>query len=157
MSRQALSAAAVASLTSENTSEVWIVLLTIDHPSLAAPIRVANDNVDCQSNGFNYIGLPFSIELPGEDAEEPGIATLEIPNVDRDIVAAGRSIVGPATCSIQVVLGSSPDYVEVSFYGLSLREMDWDTSIVRGRMRFETIVTEPCTYTITPERFPGLF
>lgn len=152
-----LSPAAVASLTTENTEEVWLVTLTIRHDSLATPIRVVNNNEDVVSGGHTYIGLPFAIELPGEDAEEPGTASIQIPNVDREIVAAGRSIFGPAACDIRVVLASQPDTVEVEFVGLTLRDMEWDTSTVRGRLRFETIVTEPLTLTITPGRFPGLF
>lgn len=152
-----LSPAAVASLTAENTSEVWLVLLEIDHADLAAPIRVVNDNVNCTHNGDVYLGLPFAIELPGEDAEEPGMATVAIPNVDRSVVRAGREIAGPATATLTVVLASQPDTVEVSYPGLTLNDLQWDAGTVRGRLRFESIVTEPCTLIITPERFPGLF
>jgi Domain of unknown function (DUF1833) len=152
-----LSPAAIASLTAENTDEVWIVLLTIDHPSLAEPIRVANNNEDITSNGEDYIGLPFSIELPGEDADEPGTAAIQVPNVDREIVAAARGIQGRASATIEVVLASQPNVVEVGFYGLEMTEVEWDASTVRGRLRFEQIMTEPLSPIITPERFPGLF
>lgn len=157
MTGRVLSPAAVASLTTENTEEVWLVLLTIDHPTLASPIFLANNNEDVVSVGDRYIGLPFSIELPGEDAEEPGVALIQVPNVDREIVAAGRTISGPATCDIRVVLASQPDIIEVEFVGLILRDMEWDASMVRGRLRFESIVVEPLAETITPARFPGLF
>lgn len=157
MTVRTLSPAAIASLTTENTAEVWLVLLEINHPSMATPIRVVNDNQDCTSNGLLYQGLPFNIELPGENAEAPGFATISIPNVDREIVAAGREIVGPASCIITVVLASSPNTIEIQYPGLSMRELEWDAGTVRGRLRFESIVTEPCTLMITPERFPGLF
>lgn len=160
-----LSPAAVASLTAETTAEVWLVLLEIDHPDLAAPILVVNDNVDCTSTANSsppgtprvYIGLPFSIELPGESDDDSGIATVAIPNVDREIVNAGRTIVGPASCTITVVLASQPNTIEVSYPGMEMSDLQWDAGSVRGRLRFESIVTEPCSLIITPERFPGLF
>lgn len=152
-----LSPAAVASLTAENTDEVWVVLLTIDHPTLTDPIRVANNNEDVTSNDALYIGLPFSIELPGEDADEPGTASIQVPNVDREIVAAARGVTGRASATIEVVLASQPDLIEVGFYGLEMTEVEWDASTVRGRLRFEQIMTEPLSPIITPERFPGVF
>jgi hypothetical protein len=152
-----LSAAAIASLTAENTDEIWLVLLEITHPSMVTPIRVVNDNQDCTSNGVLYQGLPFDLDLPGDSAEAPGFASIAIPNVDRAIVAAGRELSGPASCTITVVLASQPNVIEIQYPGLTMRELKWDASTVRGRLIFESIVTEPCTLTITPERFPGLF
>ena len=165
MTFRTLSPAAVASLTTENTDEVWLVLLTITHPSLADPILIANNNEDVFSTAGpsagviedRFIGCPFSIELPGEDADEPGTSMISVPNVDREIVVAARSITGSADVVITVVLASSPNTIEVQFPGLSLSEVDWDAATVRGKLRFESIVTEPVTLTITPERFPGLF
>lgn len=164
MTYRTLSPAAVASLTAENTDEVWLVLLTITHPTLAKPILIANNNEDVFSTAYldagqpgRFIACPFSIELPGEDADEPGTSMISVPNVDREIVSAARSITGSADVVITVVLASSPNEIEVQFPGLSLSEVDWDAATVRGKLRFESIVTEPVTLTITPERFPGLF
>lgn len=163
MTARILSPAAVASLTTENTDEVWLVLMTIEHDSLDAPILIANNNEDVVSTAGpgpgadTFIGLPFDIELPGEDADDPGVATISVPNIDREIVGAVRSITTAASVTLTVVLASQPDVIEVQYEGMELREVNWDAATVRGKLRFESIVTEPCTLTITPERFPGLF
>jgi hypothetical protein len=56
-----------------------------------------------------------------------------------------------------VVLASSPNTIEVEFSGLTLREVFWDSQFITGQLRFESIIIEPITITITPARFPGLF
>lgn len=156
MSRS-LSTRAIASANAQTTDEVWLVLLTISHSTLATPIRVVNNNEDVVSRGNTYQWFPFDIELPGEDVDSPSRARLRIDNVDRTIVNTIRSITTPPTVTLEVILASAPDVVEVSFTGLSLREVDYDAQSVSGELVFESIFTEPVTLTMTPARFPGLF
>lgn len=154
---RSLSSTAIASANAQQTDEVWLVLLTIAHASLATPIRVVNNNESIVSRGQTYQWFPFEIELPGEDVDSPSRARLRIDNVDRTIVNTIRSISTPPTVTLEVVLASAPDVVEVSFSGLSLREVDYDAMSVTGELVFESIFTEPVTLTMTPARFPGLF
>jgi hypothetical protein len=56
-----------------------------------------------------------------------------------------------------VVLASAPDTVEISFSGMSLRSANYNATVVEGELHFESLFTEPITYTMTPSRFPGLF
>jgi hypothetical protein len=154
---RSLSSTAIASANAQQTDEVWLVLLTIAHPSLATPIRVVNNNESIVSRGQTYQWFPFEIELPGEDVDSPSRARLRIDNVDRTIVNTIRSISTPPTVTLEVVLASAPNVVEVSFSGLSLREVDYDAMSVTGELVFESIFTEPVTLTMTPARFPGLF
>lgn len=161
MTYRNLSPTAISAITAEDSDEVWLILLVIRHPSLAEPIRVVRNNEDIQSTADGslktYQAVLFRIELPGEDAEEPGSAVISLPNVDLSLMEAIRTIQGPAEVDIYVVLASQPNVVEMDFYGMVLRELDWDASRISGRLRFETIVTEPLSVTITPARFPGLF
>ncbi len=155
-----LSSSALGALVNDYTDEVFVVLLKLEHDDLAAPIRVANNNADIvrtETTSVTYIGVPFEIELPPEDADEPGAATISIPNVDRSVTAAVRAISTPVTATIMVVLASSPNTVEVEYTGLTMREVVYDAEMVTGILRFETLVIEPITFTITPARFPGLF
>lgn len=152
-----LSATAIASQNAENTSEIWLVLLTIDHDLLAQPIRLVNNNEAITSNGNQYIACAFDVDLPGEDAEGPISARLRVDNVDRVIVNTIRSINSPPQITLQVVLASDPDVVEVEYTGLILRSTDFDQFVVSGELRFEDIVVEPIAETITPQHFRGLF
>jgi hypothetical protein len=147
---RSLSPAALASANAQSTDEVWLVLLTIEHNEIDAPIRVVNNTEDIVSRGQTYIGFPFDFELPGEDADAPTKAR-------RRIVEAVRTISSPPLVTLEVILASAPDTVEFSFSGLTMREIDYDVSSVSGDLLFESIFAEPVTYTMTPSRFPGLF
>jgi hypothetical protein len=73
-----------------------VVLLGVTHADMAETIRVVNNVEDVVSGGGTYVGLPFSIELPGE-GELPGEAGIAIDNVDRRTVEAMRTIQTPSS------------------------------------------------------------
>jgi len=152
-----LSQAAVVSVNAQETGEAWLVLLEIDHADLAVPIRVVNDHKNITSNGAEFIGFPFEIELPGEDPDQPMKAQLRIDNVDRVIVETLREIASPPSVTAQVILADQPDTVEVEFEGMTLRSARYDANTVEGELMFEDVLNEPVTITMTPGRFPGMF
>lgn len=151
-----LSPAATAALHAQESGEVWLVLLTITNPGITT-IRVVNNTEDVVSRGNTYLAFPFEIDLPGQDADSPSTARLRIDNVDKRIVEAVRSITTPPVVTLEVVLASQLDTVEISFTNMTMRSVEYDADSVRGQLVFESIFTEPLTYTITPNRFPGLF
>lgn len=152
-----LSSAALASIHEQETDEVWLILVTIDHADLANPIRVVSNMEDITSNGETFVGLPFEIILPDENPDEPGEVMLRVDNVDKTIVETVRIIQSPPTVKVQVVLASQPDSIEAEIDGLTMRDVTWDVGVVEGRLRLDDLVVEPLSETITPARFPGLF
>jgi hypothetical protein len=154
---RSLTSTALASANAQQTDEVWLVLLTIQHNDLEQPIRVVNNTEQIVSRGQTYVGFPFDFELPGEDADSPSKARLRIDNVDRRIVEVVRRISSPPLVTLEVILASAPDTVEFVFSGLTMREIDYDVTSVSGDLLFESIFAEPVTYTMTPSRFPGLY
>ena len=92
-----LSNAAKSAVYNQETDEVFIVLLTIDHTSFTAPIRVASDPYEVlpiaglrgvESRGEEYLYLPFTVELPHQDDSGVARARISVDNVSREIVAA---------------------------------------------------------------------
>lgn len=152
-----LSQVAVESANAQQTGEVWLCLMTITHPSLPQPIRVVNNNEDITSRGNLFQNFPFEIELPGEDPDSPPRARLRIDSTDRTIVNAIRTISSPPVITLEVILASQPNTVEIAFDGLTLREVTYDVRSVSGELVFESIFTEPITTQMTPSRFPGMF
>lgn len=152
-----LTAAAIASGNAQQTGEVWLILVTISHASLASPIRVVNNNEDVTSRGLLYLAFPFQIILPGEDPDSITKAVLRFDNADRTAIAAVRGLDTAPTVALEVILASAPDVVEISFPGLTLRNATYDAFVIEGELYFESLVSEPVTYTMTPSRFPGLF
>lgn len=139
------------------TGEVYLVLLTISHPNLAQSIRVVNNNENVTSRGQEFIAFPFEIELPGEDSDQPPMARLRIDNVDRMIVSSIRDIATPPNVTIEVVLASQPNQIEISFEALIMRNVSYDAASVTGELVFEQIVVEPVALNMTPAKFPGIF
>ncbi len=156
MSRN-LSPAAIASGNDESTGEVWLVLLTISHPSISPPIRVVNNVEDIESRGNTFVGLPFQVELPGEDSDNAVLSTIRVDNVDRQIVGAIRSLSSPPTCDVEVILASSANTVEIGFYDMTMRTANYDSLYIDAQLTFESIFTEPISCDQTPARFPALF
>lgn len=152
-----LSPVALASAHAQETGEAWIVLMTVEHEAIETPIRVCTNNENVISNGETFLPLPFEIELPGEDPEQPARARVRIDNIDRIIVDTLRAISSPPTVTLQVVLASQPDVLEAEFSGLKLRDADYDAGTVSGTLEFEFILAEPVATSMTPGVLPGLF
>lgn len=142
----------------QQTDQVFLVLLEIDHDALGAPIRIVNNYENVTHNGNLYTALPFAVTLPQDSDENMPAATLTVDNVDRQIVEAVRSMTGPATATLTVVLASQPDVIEAGPYTMTLRDTAYDAMTVTGRLDVEDMLNEPYpAESFTPNNFPGLF
>jgi len=149
---------AEAELLKQETGEAFLVLLTIDHDDLTAPIRVVNNHENITSNGNEFIAFPFEIELPGAGGDSLPEVTLRIDNVDRQIVQAIRSISGPPTVTLEVIMASTPNTIEAGPYEFTLRDATYDALTVEGRLQFQDILNEPYPAdSFGPSGFQGLF
>lgn len=147
---------AVRALLGLEPDEVVIILLTIEHPEIET-IRVNNDNVNVISGGYTFISYPFNITLP-EDTEDPGAAQLQIANVDRSIIEAVEAMDTPATCTVQVVLASTPNVIEYEWSNLVLRKVSADDVAVTATIGHPVIDAESYPpMRITQRDFPGLY
>lgn len=156
MSRS-LSNKATTSIYMPSTDEVWLVLVSIAHASLAQTLYFVNNKTDVVSNGITYTAFPFAIELPGEDGDKPMLARLTIDAVDQQVINAVRSISSAPDVTIKVILASQPDTIEAMYTGLKLRNVEYDMHTIRGDLVFENILTEPVSISMTPPLFPGMF
>lgn len=154
-----LSTAAKQAMFAQETGEVFLILLTIDHPDFTQPIRVVNDGHSIPSRNNEYVAFPFNITLPDDLDESPPRAKLTIDNVSREIIQnirlAGQSEI---TVKIEIVRHSDPDTVEVSFPRMLLRNVQADVMTVSGDLEVEDLVREPFPSGVfDPAGFPGLF
>ena len=146
----------------QHTSEVWLTLLTIDHPSIDPPIRVVREvpaGQTISSNGNTFVGMPFEISLPHDDVASPPRTRMSVDNISREIVQAVREASGdqPAI-TLEIVLASSPDVVESGPYEMTLKEARYNDLVVEGEIAAEDVLNEPFPGdSFTPNLFPGLF
>lgn len=153
-----LSNATLAAIYAQETSAVWLYLLTLTHPSLGAPIRLCSNVTDITSRGNVYTAYPFQIAIPSEiDGELPRVELL-IDNVARLLVDELRTLATPLTATLELILASAPDTVEAGPWNCTLKKAEYDALTVRLDLGYEDILNEPVSYRrFTPTDFPGLF
>ena len=140
------------------TSEAFLILITIDHPDLSSPIRVTSDAKDTTSRSNLFVAFPFELTLPSDSENGPPRASLRIDNVDRQIVQAIRTISSAPSVLMEIVLGSDPDTVEAAFPGFQLNRANYDVLVVSGELTMEQFLTEPYPAAgFFPANFQGLF
>ena len=138
-------------------SDLYLVLLDIDHPDLAQTISVVNNTVNVISNGTSYIAFPFEIALPESPENSPPRAELTISNVGREISQAIRSVGSPPSVTIAVIRQATPDVIEALHVGMKLTGVSYDAQQVSGQLVREALVTEPYpAMTYSPAEFRGL-
>ncbi|HLO39704.1 MAG TPA: DUF1833 family protein [Phycisphaerales bacterium] len=148
-----------AALLAQETGECLIVLVTLDHDDMPAPIRVCSDGKDLISRGDRYIAFPFEISLPDELDDTVPRVSLRIDNVDQQVVTAVRTVQGsPIQCRLEVVAASDPSEVLMGPYDFSIRDVRWDAITVEGELVYKDLLTEPFPAPLmTPSRAPGIF
>lgn len=153
-----ISLSARQALFSSGTGEAFLVLLTLDHSSMTAPIRVTSDAVETISRGDSFIAFPFDLLIPDDTENASPRARLIIDNVDRAIVAAIRNITSAPSILIEIVQASNPDTVEASFPDFKLTNVNYDALTVSGDLTVEDFTAEPWPCAIfSPANFPGMF
>ncbi len=158
MSRN-VSEAAVRAMFSQQTDEVFLCRLKIDHADWDDPLLFINDRVNHTDSGLDeWIGFPFVISLPDDREDEIPLAQLSIDNVDRQIVEAIRGLTTPATMTLWIVLASDIDDVIAGPYEFSFNAAGWDSMTVSGSLEFEPILNMKWPqHTFNSITTPGLF
>lgn len=140
-------------------SERPVLLLRINSPDLAEPIRVVQDSQDLVSNGETFIAMPFIAFRPSQPESGQPVAKLAMDNVGRELVSWIDSANGGegATVDILEVRRSDPDTVEYSV-SLDLSNVSMNTFQVTGQLSFDDLLNRPAVlWKFTPDRAPGLY
>lgn len=163
------SAAARAAARAEHSDVAPIVLITIAHADLDAPIRLSTDPTERLSTeplryGTRHQGEVYwyalvTVPLPEQGQEAADTVTMVIDIVAPEMARLATLSTSPATVDLVQVMSDAPDIVEYAHLDLETRSASVDTgagtiSIEIGRMpRME----EPAqVHRMTAHRFPGL-
>lgn len=152
---------------SQETESVFIVLLTLSNDDLDEDIRIASDPYELlptanvrgvESDGLEYIFMPFEITLPRDDSTGTVSATLTIDNVEREVIAQARSVRTPINVKMQCVLSDDVDVVEIEYDYFQLSNVSYDSMTVSGELTLDYWGLEPFpSGRFIPSQFPGLF
>lgn len=158
-----LSAAMLAAILAQQTSEALYPFLEINHASFANPILATcnDEGADVVSGALTYAYYPFEMTIPGEHGDKLSQVTLRIENVSRDIVLAIRQALyrqGPPVVTLFAALASSPEVVEYGPVDMKLRRARANEIVVTGELRHDDVLNaEYPVHAFTPNMFPGMF
>ena len=142
----------------EQTDEVFLLCLTVDHPTLTTPLLFVNNAVDLVRTAGTFIAFPFQINLPDQTDQQMPQVTLVIDNVDRSIGQQVRTLTSPPTITLEVVLASTPDTVEAGPFVFTAFSAQYDATTVSFTLSYEAIMDDPANkWTLTPAIAPGAF
>lgn len=157
----------IQALTGQQTSEVFVFLVTIDHDFLADPLLFSSDPTErasttplvykTVSRGNDYFFVPMEITLPDE-AEGTSLQTkLRVSNVGREQIELLRSVSTPAEVTLELVLASDPDTVGLTLPVLDMTVANWDALSVELTLTIEALDREPYPAgNYDPSGFPAL-
>lgn len=120
--------------------EAPLVLLTINHPELATPVRVVNDTQDLVSNGDTYIAMPFRCTLPDDFENQLPKARLSVDNIGKELMYWIETSNGGngSTVTMSQVMRSRPDTVEWSIT-MNLYNVSCTMQEVSGELGYENL------------------
>lgn len=151
----------------QESSEVWITLITISHPNFVEDIRVCDDATELLpvagirgivSRGDEFMYVPFSLTLPSSDDTGVATAVLSIDNIDRRVIKAVREADSALAVKIEIILASDPESVEIEIDDFRLAIVPYDAFTVSGELTQEYYELEPFPHQrVTPSNFAGVF
>lgn len=137
---RSLTSRAVLEAQRENSSDPFLVLLTIHLGGAPEDdIRVVNNTEDVTSRGNLFIACPFGVALPDDMEYASTSARLTLDNVDPAIWQGVRLLGFAPDVSIELIVASEPDNVVLSTVGLKLREASATKSTISGTLIPDTI------------------
>ncbi|WP_289444539.1 DUF1833 family protein, partial [Klebsiella pneumoniae] len=77
----------------QNTAEVFIPILRIEHPDLSAPILLAYNTETVHRADGDYLPYPFQINIPESSDNEAPTVNLTVDNTDLTVNDKIRSLV----------------------------------------------------------------
>lgn len=97
-----------------NVDDILLVLVEIDHPFLAEPARLINDNQDFIFQGNTFLQMPFTFERQPDVQGQLPVALLRISNVGRTLTKWIDSTGGGRNAILKVMLArrSAPSVLE---------------------------------------------
>lgn len=169
MSRlNSLSPAAIQAFFSTETNESIIMLLTFQ--TSEGTYRIADSFTQrlsetpedvfygVVSRGNNYTYLPFKLTLPTDSATEDMSCKVTMYDVTRQLLPIFREVMEPPEVTLEIVLASTPDTVEVSFGKFYFTGIEYDANQVSGSLDVDRLANEPFPRDVfLPSTFPGLF
>jgi len=153
-----VSLAAIQGAMAQETDEVYLILLAVDHDDLPSTLRFVNNTVDVTSNSDLYTAFPFDVTMPDDTEEKEPLAELRIDNVSRELIDEIRTIQSPPLITLSVILASTPDTIEWGPLEFETQGVTYTALSIIFKLGYSTFIREPFPYrAFDTIGFPGMF
>lgn len=154
---RALSKRKLRSLYARETGEVHLLILEINHPTFAEPLRFVQNKEAVVHEGVTY--NPASFDVPGA-SERPGElpeVSLVASAVDRLVLDQALTLTTPATVIYGTIL-LGEDGMTSGPYRFTWRETRYDASTLQAVLGTSDLLNSPdAEHEFTPGPYPGLY
>ena len=131
---RAVSLPALQAMMAQETAEVFIPLLLIEHADLDASILLAYNTEPVVRTDGTYLPYPFKINLPPQSDDEIPEVSLTVDNTDLAVNNKIRTLVGQPDVTFMVVLASSPNTVEAGPFRMKLANATGTAETITGTL-----------------------
>lgn len=157
-----ISATALNAVLSQQTDEIILTLVEIDHNSLSSPLRFANNTEDVTLSGNTYTAAAFDFRMPDDVEDNVPQAQITLDNVDRQIIEAIRPLNTAPDITVNVCLLDESDMscsVEIGPISFKLKSFDYDADFIKGDLGYEENFLNAGfpKYSFNPRVAAGLF
>ena len=153
-----LSPELLAQIYKQESEDPFLTLLTLDHTTFPSPIRFVNNSESIISRGETYLPFPMTITLPKDDGESTREFAIEFDNVGLDLIDELRTVTDYIDVTLEMVLASIPDAVQISFQELKIQSVSYTKTRVSARLFLDNFLnTQISSERYTPSNFPGIF
>ena len=157
MSRE-LSPQLISQMVSQVSGDPFLMLVTLDHADFDNPYYLVNNSENITSRGQVYTAFPMSIVLPADDNESNREVTIIFDNTGLDLVSDFRLVTSPISVTLELILASLPDVVEISFGDLKIQNISYNKSQISAKLYLDDFLnTEMPSEKYDPTSFPGIF
>lgn len=132
-----VSQTALQALLSQETDQIFLVTLKIDHSTLSEPLLFVNDQQDLTRSDGTYLAFPFQIRFPDDTEDNTPQVSIVIDNVDQRVIKTIRSLSTAPSITIEIVLRSQPNTPELGPFTMDLKGVDYDALQIRGEIGYE--------------------
>lgn len=156
-----ISSSLTTQLATELPQVTFVTLVTIEHSSLPAPLRLCNQWQNFTSRGETYLAYPM-LDAGFAEERESRIprAGVVMEDVDQAIVAALRSLDprDPPTVTVELVTAEEPNTVQPPSLTFEMRSAQGDGATIEAEVTAEHLVgLRAPGYFVTPYTAPGRF
>jgi hypothetical protein len=152
-----LSPELLAQLYCQNSDDPFIALVTLSHPSFTT-LRLVNNTVNVVSRGNTFLSFPLRFRLPVDDGESAREVHMEFDNVGLDLIDEIRTVTTPIDVTIELVLASLPNVVQVELGELKISNISYNSKSITAKLYLDGFMNvEMTSEKYSPSLYPGLF